>query len=113
MQSVRLEVSEFQFQGTVLLIDEQGKLIDASNQEGELIYHGTNVSMGYSHSRFDLNKDNENNGTIHTGDIAKKDLDGYIVGRKRDLLKFLEIEDEDEAESLLNKNSQLYLYWRG
>ena len=107
MQVIRLEVLEFQYQGDSFhFIDEEGKLINASNQEGELIYHGANVSMGYSHSRFDLNKGNENNGILNTGDIAKKDLDGYyyIVGRKRDLLKFFGNRISlDEAENLLNK----------
>lgn len=92
--------------GQFSLIDEEGKLINASNQEGELIYHGANVCMGYSHSRFDLNKGNENNGTLHTGDIAKKDLDGYyyIVGRKKRFIKIFGTRVSlDEAENLLNK----------
>ena len=41
-------------QGRFDLIDENGQLITATNQSGELIYYGPNVMMGYATSREDL-----------------------------------------------------------
>ena len=56
-----------------------------SNEEGELVYEGDNVCMGYAFDHHDLEKD-ENNGVLKTGDIAKVDKDGYyfITGRKKE-----------------------------
>ncbi len=57
--------------------------------DGELIYYGPNVSMGYAECAEDLCKGNENNGCLYTGDIAQKDEDGffYIIGRKKRFVK--------------------------
>lgn len=57
--------------------------------DGELIYYGPNVSMGYAECAADLLKGDENNGCLHTGDIAQRDEDGfyYIVGRKKRFVK--------------------------
>lgn len=57
--------------------------------DGELIYYGPNVSMGYAECASDLMKGDENNGCLHTGDIARVDEDGfyYITGRKKRFVK--------------------------
>lgn len=57
--------------------------------DGELIYYGPNVSMGYAECAEDLKKDDENHGVLHTGDLARVDEDGfyYIVGRKKRFVK--------------------------
>jgi acyl-CoA synthetase (AMP-forming)/AMP-acid ligase II len=64
-------------------------MIEKSDTPGELVYQGANVSMGYAENCFDLCKGDENHGVLHTGDIAKRDVDGfyYIVGRKKRFLK--------------------------
>ena len=56
---------------------------------GELVYKGKNVSMGYAMYGDDLAKGDENNGVLLTGDLAKRDIDGfyYIVGRKKRFVK--------------------------
>ena len=61
----------------------------SKHDEGELIYEGENVCMGYAFDCNDLKKKNENNGVLKTGDLVKKDKDGYyfIVGRKKRILK--------------------------
>jgi len=58
-------------------------------EDGELIYEGANVSMGYAECAEDLLKGDENHGVLHTGDMARVDEDGfyYIVGRKKRFVK--------------------------
>ncbi len=58
-------------------------------EDGELIYHGPNVMMGYAQTRLDLSKDDEMHGTIKTGDLADLDQDGFITitGRKKRFAK--------------------------
>ena len=75
--------------GDFTLIDENQRLISDNNRVGELVYKGPNVSMGYANNIKDLSKDNENNGVLITGDMAKRDDDGfyYIVGRKKRFVK--------------------------
>lgn len=57
--------------------------------DGELIYRGENVSMGYAECAEDLMKGDENHGVLHTGDMARVDEDGfyYITGRKKRFVK--------------------------
>jgi acyl-coenzyme A synthetase/AMP-(fatty) acid ligase len=75
--------------GELFLADESGRAIDDIEAEGELIYRGKNVTMGYSISRNDLIKGDEWNGEYALGDVAKRDRDGcyYIVGRTARFLK--------------------------
>lgn len=58
-------------------------------EDGELIYYGENVSWGYAECAGDLLRGDENHGCLHTGDIARRDEDGfyYIVGRKKRFVK--------------------------
>ncbi len=58
-------------------------------EDGELIYQGENVSMGYAECTADLMKGDENHGVLHTGDMARMDEDGfyYITGRKKRFVK--------------------------
>ena len=58
-------------------------------EDGELIYQGANVSMGYAECAEELMKGDENHGVLHTGDMARVDEDGfyYIVGRKKRFVK--------------------------
>ncbi len=75
--------------GKFSLIDTGGKEITEPDVDGELIYTGPNVSLGYAESREDLNKGDENHGVLHTGDVARKDNDGffYITGRLKRFVK--------------------------
>ncbi len=58
-------------------------------EDGELIYQGENVSLGYAECADDLMKGDENHGVLHTGDMARVDEDGfyYITGRKKRFVK--------------------------
>jgi acyl-coenzyme A synthetase/AMP-(fatty) acid ligase len=75
--------------GTFELIDDSGCEITESDKDGELIYLGKNVSLGYADCKEDLIKGDENNGKLYTGDIARRDADGfyYITGRKKRFIK--------------------------
>ena len=90
--------------GEFSLIDEDGNIIDEHEIEGELVYRGSNVSMGYATCGDELTKNDDNNGTLVTGDMAKMDSDGfyYIVGRKKRFIKlFGNRVNLDETERLL------------
>lgn len=88
--------------GELFLLDEVFN--DDGTVTGELGYKGPNVTMGYAMSREDLMKDDEFCGVYHTGDIAKRDLDGfyYIIGRKGRFLKLFGLRVSlDETERIL------------
>lgn len=75
--------------GRFYLLDDNGQVIEENGVTGELVYEGPNVTMGYAECGDDLIKGDEFNGVLHTGDMAKRDEDGfyYIVGRKKRFLK--------------------------
>ena len=75
--------------GEFYLLDSKGNRIEQDNTQGELIYKGKNVTLGYSENRFSLAKKDEFGGVLHTGDIAQRDGEGYyyIVGRKNRFIK--------------------------
>lgn len=75
--------------GKFKIFDDNGNEILDSDTQGELIYYGDNVSMGYSENIEDLSKGNLLENILHTGDIATKDQDGYfyIKGRKSRFVK--------------------------
>ena len=75
--------------GKFSLIDTDGKEISEPNVDGELIYSGPNVSLGYAECRDDLMQGDENHGVLHTGDVARRDEDGfyYITGRLKRFVK--------------------------
>ena len=90
--------------GSFLILDDQNNEITTPHTEGELIYKGDNVAMGYAEKGEDLSKENEWNGILRTGDIAKFDEDGfyYITGRKKRFLKiFGNRVNLDETEHLI------------
>ena len=92
--------------GEFFLIDDEGAVIDQPDVPGELCYRGPNVSLGYATCREELANGDENGGVLHTGDVAKRDAEGfyYIVGRKKRFLKiFGNRVNLDEVQDLLLK----------
>ena len=75
--------------GEFSIIDTNGEIITEPNVDGELVYKGANVCMGYAEDLEDLAKGDENGGILHTGDIAHFDSDGYyyITGRMKRFVK--------------------------
>ena len=79
-----------------------------SVSEGELIYEGPNVCMGYAYSREDLTMPDSNKGILKTGDIATIDNEGFatIVGRKKRFVKvYGSSVNLDDLESKLKAKS--------
>lgn len=66
-----------------------GEQVVSPDTEGEIIVAGANVSMGYSESSKDLILGDENQGLLRTGDLAKRDAEGYfyITGRLKRFAK--------------------------
>lgn len=92
--------------GEFWLADGDNRPILEPETTGELVYKGPNVTLGYAGSRFDLCRPDENHGELFTGDMAKRDADGfyYIVGRKKRFLKlFGSRVNLDEVEGLLKR----------
>lgn len=90
--------------GRFELVDEAGAVLDAAEAEGELVYYGANVSLGYAECGADLAKGDERHGRYVTGDMARRAADGAytIVGRRRRFLKmFGKRTNLEEAEELL------------
>lgn len=75
--------------GEFWLEDERGERIDSSGNSGELVYRGSNVTMGYAQGHADLARPDESGGVLRTGDLAQRDDDGfyYITGRLKRFLK--------------------------
>ena len=89
--------------GKISLLSNNG-IINKKNSLGEIVYEGKNVCMGYASKKLDINKNDEWKGKIFTGDLAKRDKDGYyfIVGRKKRFAKLYGISVSlDEIENLL------------
>jgi len=90
--------------GELSLQDDQGREITETEAQGELVYKGSNVMMGYALSADDLLRGDDLNGVLLTGDIASRDSQGYftVIGRKKRFLKiFGNRIGLDEMEALL------------
>lgn len=88
--------------GELFLLDEVPN--EDGTVTGELGYRGPNVTMGYALCRDDLMKGDEFCGEYHTGDIARRDAEGfyYIIGRKGRFLKLFGLRVSlDETERIL------------
>jgi long-chain acyl-CoA synthetase len=84
--------------GGTLSIDEKTR---------ELIYSGRNVMLGYAENREDLGKGDELRGQLRTGDLARRDEDGYhyIEGRLKRILKvYGNRVSLDEIEMLIGRH---------
>ncbi|MEH6580277.1 MAG: AMP-binding protein [Amphritea sp.] len=71
----------------IKVVDEQGNTQPA-NEEGELMVRGDCVMRGYYKNPEATAEALESDGWLHTGDLAKKDEDGFIfvTGRLKELI---------------------------
>jgi long-chain acyl-CoA synthetase len=91
--------------GAFLLRDKQGQTITRPQTEGELIYQGPNIMLGYVESATDLQALTPHT-ELATGDLAWFDEQGdfYISGRLTRFIKpFGQRINLDETEQLLNR----------
>ena len=93
--------------GTIRIHDGDGNPLNEPGSEGELVYAGPNVMMGYATRREDLAKGDEINGRLFTGDRARLDSEGfvYVLGRsKRDAKVFGLRINLDELETMVKRS---------
>ncbi len=113
--------------GKISVCDEEGRRIEEKYKEGEIVYEGENVFMGYAIDDSDLAEEDKSHGILHTGDMGylDKDNDLYITGRKSRFIKIYgkrvsldEIQMSIENHMLVKKcvciqeNDQLYIFVR-
>ena len=78
-----------------------------NQKQGEIIFKGKNVTLGYCNEINDLKKGDFNKGLLNTGDIGYKDKDKfiYLVGRKKRFIKILGHRiNLEELQEKLQKN---------
>ncbi len=92
--------------GKISLIDDEGYPVTGANTDGELVYSGPNVAMGYAQKGEDLRLADEWNSVLRTGDIARFDDDGYLAISGR-LKRFIKIAGHrislDEIDEMMIK----------
>lgn len=91
--------------GRIWLADESGAEIREINREGELIYEGPNVMMGYAQTREDLAAA-IGPARLATGDIAERTAAGYfrITGRMKRFVKLYGLRiNLDQVEIMLRQ----------
>lgn len=92
--------------GRLSVVDDNGIEIKEMEAEGEMVYEGKNVTLGYATCGEDLIKEDENHGVLYTGDIVRRDSDGcyFIIGRKKRFLKIFGLRiGLDEIETLVKE----------
>ena len=75
--------------GRFRILDLESDTELSPGEVGELEYSGANVAMGYAASAEELTKEDEFQGSLRTGDLARVDEDGFyfVVGRKKRFIK--------------------------
>ena len=102
--------------GQLSIIDSDGNESFEGEAIGEMVYRGENVTLGYATTKEDLLKGDENHGVMHTGDLARRDVDGcyYIVGRLKRFLKIFGLRiGLDEVEALIRSEFKADCYCKG
>jgi len=91
--------------GKMWLVDKDNNIIDSAFVEGEIVYNGKNVCLGYANGFRDLKNSNENEFILYTNDIGYNDKEGYfyVVRRKDRVIKYNGCRiNLDEIENLVN-----------
>ena len=102
--------------GRLSIVDEHGNETFEGEAQGEMVYRGENVTLGYATCREDLLKGDENHGVMHTGDLARRDKDGcyFIIGRLKRFLKIYGLRiGLDEVEQMIKAEYKTDCYCKG
>ncbi len=102
--------------GRLSIIDENGNETFEGEAQGEMVYRGENVTLGYATCREDLLKGDENHGVMHTGDLARRDADGcyFIIGRLKRFIKIYGLRiGLDEIEQMIKAEYKTDCYCKG
>ena len=102
--------------GQLSIMDDSGNETFEGEAQGEMIYRGENVTLGYATCREDLLKGDENHGIMHTGDLARRDADGcyFIIGRLKRFLKIYGLRiGLDEVEQMIKAEYKTDCYCKG
>lgn len=102
--------------GQLSIVDDDGNETFEGEAQGEMVYRGENVTLGYATCRDDLLKADENHGVMHTGDLARRDADGcyFIVGRLKRFLKIYGLRiGLDEVERMVKSEYKTDCYCKG
>jgi acyl-CoA synthetase (AMP-forming)/AMP-acid ligase II len=80
----------------------------STGAQGEIVYTGPNVMMGYAEQRGDLLRGDELGGVLATGDLGRLDTDGFltITGRLKRIVKITGLRfNLDEVERIAQRAS--------
>lgn len=102
--------------GQLSIIDDNGNETFEGEAQGEMVYRGENVTLGYATCREDLLKGDENHGLMHTGDLVRRDADGcyFIIGRLKRFLKIFGLRiGLDEVERMIKDVYKSDCYCKG
>lgn len=102
--------------GQLSIVDDNGNETFEGEAQGEMVYRGENVTLGYATCREDLMKGDENYGVMHTGDLARRDSDGcyFIIGRLKRFLKIFGLRiGLDEVERMIKEDYKTDCYCKG
>lgn len=102
--------------GELSIVDKDGVETFEGEAEGEMVYRGENVTLGYAICSEDLLKGDENHGVMHTGDLGRRDADGcyYIIGRLKRFLKIYGLRiGLDEVEQMIKAEFNTDCYCKG
>lgn len=102
--------------GQLSIVDDNGTETFEGEAQGEMVYRGENVTLGYATCREDLLKGDENHGVMHTGDLARRDADGcyFIIGRLKRFLKIFGLRiGLDEVERMIKEEYKTDCYCKG
>ena len=102
--------------GQLSIVDDSGNETFEGEAQGEMVYRGENVTLGYATCREDLLKGDENHGVMHTGDLAQRDSDGcyFIIGRLKRFLKIYGLRiGLDEMENMIKTEYKTDCYCKG
>jgi acyl-CoA synthetase (AMP-forming)/AMP-acid ligase II len=86
---------------------DHGDAADANGSDGEVVYTGPNVMLGYATAHDDLARGDDLGGVLHTGDLGRLDDDGYLflTGRSARIAKVFGLRlNLDDVERVLREH---------